>query len=202
VGLYKRRHKIENIFRRLKHWHRHPTLGAKGGLGSKLHTVCDGLGRPVRLLLTAGNVSDMVGAGELLKDLPEANYLLADKGYDAHWFRARLRQRGAWQQITCPLRCFLEAGGCIPSISSRKVQQPYNMSLYKRRHKIENIFHRLKHWALHRHPTLGAKGGPGSKLHAPMIAVISPSFLTYLLLLHLHPLPLFLLFVLSFYLSL
>jgi hypothetical protein len=47
----------------------------KGGLGSKLHAVCDGLGRPVRLLLTAGNVSDIVGAGELLKDLPNANYL-------------------------------------------------------------------------------------------------------------------------------
>ncbi|MDR0679635.1 MAG: transposase [Puniceicoccales bacterium] len=65
----------------------------KGGLNSKLHAVCDGLGRPVRLLLIAGNVSDIVGAGELLKDLPEASYLLADKRYDAHWFREGLRQR-------------------------------------------------------------------------------------------------------------
>jgi hypothetical protein len=36
----------------------------KGGLGSKLHAVCDGLGRPVRLLLMAGNINDIVAAGE------------------------------------------------------------------------------------------------------------------------------------------
>ncbi|MDR0715254.1 MAG: transposase [Puniceicoccales bacterium] len=53
----------------------------KGGLGSKLHALCDSLGRPVRLLLTAGNVSDAVGVAELLKDLPKADYSLADKGY-------------------------------------------------------------------------------------------------------------------------
>jgi hypothetical protein len=51
----------------------------KGGLGSKLHALCDGLGRPMRLLLTAGNGNDIVGAGELLKDLPEADYLLSGR---------------------------------------------------------------------------------------------------------------------------
>jgi transposase len=46
-----------------------PKIGCtKGGLGSKLHAVCDASGRPVRLLLTAGNVSDIVGARELMKD--------------------------------------------------------------------------------------------------------------------------------------
>jgi IS5 family transposase len=59
----------------------------QGGLGSKLHVLCDSLGRPVRLLLTAGNVNDIVGAGELLRDLPEADYLLADKGYMPIGFR-------------------------------------------------------------------------------------------------------------------
>jgi hypothetical protein len=66
------------------------------------------------------------------------------------------------------------------------------VGLYKRRHKIENIFRKLKHW--HRHPTLGAKGGPGSKLHAAMIAVPTLSFLTHLLSPHVHPLLLPLLF--------
>jgi IS5 family transposase len=37
----------------------------------------------VRLFLTAGNVNDIVGARELMKDLPDVDYLLADKGYDA-----------------------------------------------------------------------------------------------------------------------
>jgi hypothetical protein len=42
----------------------------------------------VGLFLTAGNVNDIVGAGELLKDLPETSYLLANEGHDAaHWLR-------------------------------------------------------------------------------------------------------------------
>ncbi|MDR2432536.1 MAG: transposase [Puniceicoccales bacterium] len=65
----------------------------KGGLGDKLHAVCDGLGRPVRLSLTAGNVNDIVGIGKLLKDLPKANYLLADKGYDVDWFKGKINTK-------------------------------------------------------------------------------------------------------------
>jgi putative transposase len=86
----------------------------------------------VRLLLTAENVNDIVGAGELLGDLPEAEYLLGDKGYDAEWFREGLRQR--------------EVEPRIPFISSRKVKQPYDATLHKLRHKIENMFSRLKDW--------------------------------------------------------
>jgi transposase len=86
----------------------------------------------VRLLLTAGNVNDIVGARELMKDLPDANYLLADKGYDADWFREGLRQRGVEP--------------CIPPMCHRKIQLSYDLDLYKRRHKIENMFARLKDW--------------------------------------------------------
>ena len=86
----------------------------------------------MRLLLTAGNVNDIVGAGELLNDLPKADYLLGDKGYDAKWFREGLRQRGVKP--------------CIPFISNRKVQQHYDTDLYTRCHKIENMFGRLKDW--------------------------------------------------------
>jgi putative transposase len=84
------------------------------------------------LLLTAGNVNDIVGAGKLLDGLPKADYLLADKGYDAGWFCEGPRRRG-----TEP---------CIPSIVSRKVQHSYDVNLYKRRHKIENMFAKLKDW--------------------------------------------------------
>jgi transposase len=105
---------------------------SKRGLDSKLHVVCDGSGRPVRLLLTAGNVNDIVGARELLKDLPDADYLLADKGYDADWFREELKQRG------------IEP--CIPPMCHRRVQLSYDIDLYKRHHKIENMFGKLKDW--------------------------------------------------------
>ena len=65
----------------------------RGGLTSKLHAVCDGAGRPVTFLLTAGQVSDMRGAEHLLPTLPPATTLLADKGYDSDRFRAALTRR-------------------------------------------------------------------------------------------------------------
>ena len=34
----------------------------KGGLNTKLHAVCDGMGRPIALCLTAGQTSDHLGA--------------------------------------------------------------------------------------------------------------------------------------------
>lgn len=37
--------------------------------------------------MTAGQVSDYIGAAALLDELPKAQWLLADRGYDADWFR-------------------------------------------------------------------------------------------------------------------
>ncbi len=48
----------------------------KGGLNTKLHAVTDADGRPIRLFLSAGQVSDYTGALALLESLPEADWLL------------------------------------------------------------------------------------------------------------------------------
>lgn len=104
----------------------------KGGLNSKLHAVTDALGRPIRMFLTAGNVSDYVGARALMGSLPKADWLLADRGYDANWFRNGLKDMG------------IEP--CIPSRKSRKQNIPHDKVHYKLRHKIENMFGRLKDW--------------------------------------------------------
>ena len=101
-------------------------------MNSKLHAVCDGNGRPLVMLLSEGQMSDYKGAALLLPAMPKAKQLLADKGYDADWFRAALTQRGLTP--------------CIPSKSNRKVAIPYDAVLYKQRHKIENMFGRLKDW--------------------------------------------------------
>ncbi len=82
--------------------------------------------------LTAGQVSDYTGAAALLSSLPPAKALLADKGYDADWFREVLADRN------------YEA--CIPSKSNRKIQIPHDRALYRKRHKIENMFGKLKDW--------------------------------------------------------
>jgi transposase len=90
------------------------------------------MGRPIRLFLTAGNVSDYIGARALMSSLPKADWLLADRGYDADWFRNGLKGMG----IT----------PCIPSRKLRKKAIPHDKTRYKLRHKIENMFGKLKDW--------------------------------------------------------
>ena len=68
-------------------------------------------------------MSDYKGAALMLPALPKAKELLADKGYDADWFRAALAKRSV--------------AACIPSKSNRKVAIPYDAVLYRQRHKIE-----------------------------------------------------------------
>jgi transposase len=97
-----------------------------------LHAVCDGHGRPLIMLLSEGQMSDFKGAALMLHALPKAKELLGDKGYDADWFRDALAKR--------------HIAACIPSKSNRKIQIDHDRVLYRQRHKIENMFGRLKDW--------------------------------------------------------
>ena len=72
---------------------------SRGGLTSKIHAVVDTNGLPVRLALTAGEAHDNRLAGKLLSRLKSGTMLLADRGYDADWIRALVRQHGAWANI-------------------------------------------------------------------------------------------------------
>ena len=50
---------------------------------------------------------------------------------------------------SCAFRAALAKRGvaaCIPSKSNRKVAIPHDAVLYKQRHRIENMFGRLKDW--------------------------------------------------------
>jgi transposase len=84
------------------------------------------------LLLSEGQMSDYKGAALMLPALPKAKELLGDKGYDADWLRHALSTRGI--------------SACIPPKSNRKVKIDYDRTLYRQRHKIENMFGRLKDW--------------------------------------------------------
>jgi transposase len=42
-------------------------------------------------------VIDYTGAAALMNDLPEAKWLLADRGYDADWFREALQ---SWAKVS------------------------------------------------------------------------------------------------------
>ncbi|MEO0762869.1 MAG: IS5 family transposase [Pseudomonadota bacterium] len=104
----------------------------KGGLNSKLHVLSDAKGRPISMFLTAGQRSDYTGARAMLASIPEAGTLIADRGYDADWFREALQDKGI--------------APCIPSRKSRKTPIPHDAALYRMRHKIENAFARIKDW--------------------------------------------------------
>ncbi len=87
-------------------------------MNTKLHVVTAANGRLISLFMTAGQMSDYIGAAALLDELPKAQWLLADRGYDADWFRYDLQEKGVtlcilgrksrnktvyWRDIRCVL---------------------------------------------------------------------------------------------------
>ena len=68
----------------------------------------------------------------LLSTLPKADWLLADRGYDADWFREALADKGIKP--------------CIPGRKSRDRPIKHDKRRTKRRHRIEMMFGRLKDW--------------------------------------------------------
>ena len=76
-------------------------------------------------------LSDHKGARLRLDALPKAKTLIADRGYDRDWFRATLKKRGTEPRIA--------------PTKSRKIPLAYDKALYQTRHKIENLFAKLKH---------------------------------------------------------
>ena len=99
---------------------------------TKLHTVADAKGRPIGFFMSAGQVSDYIGAAAALDSLPKAGWLLADRGYDADWFRDALKEKGIKV--------------CIPGRKPRKRAVKYDKRRCKRRNLIEIMFGRLKDW--------------------------------------------------------
>jgi len=78
-------------------------------------------------------MADIKGAELMLADMPEgAKVMLADKGYDSDKYRESLRKIG------------IES--CIPYRKNKKKKWEYDKELYKRRHKVENMFSKLKDW--------------------------------------------------------
>ena len=84
------------------------------------------------MLLSEGQMSDHIGAKLVFDALPPAKALIADRGYDSAAFRQALVAKG----IT----------PCIPSSRSRKLPFDYDKALYRQRHKVENLFAKLKDW--------------------------------------------------------
>lgn len=113
-----------------------PALGRGcGGLSTKRHLLTDALGRPVRALLTAGQVHDRAPAEQLLADLRPA-CLVADRGYDARAWRAHLAARGTLAVIPAQRK-----RGDTAYIPAR---YGHDFTCYRQRNATERTFAKLK----------------------------------------------------------
>jgi transposase len=86
-------------------------------LTTKIHMLADALGRPLRFIVTAGQVGDATQAEALLEGQSGAA-VLADKAYDSNALR---------ETITA-----MKAEAVIPSNRTRKVIIPHDAEAYRR----------------------------------------------------------------------
>jgi transposase len=100
-------------------------------LTTKIHTLADAQGRPVRFIPTAGQAHDVTTVPDLLGDL-EAGAVIADRAYDTNAVRSLIAARGA-QAV-------------IPSTRTRRVAIPHDVVAYRLRNRIERFFNKLKHF--------------------------------------------------------
>jgi transposase len=73
-----------------------------------------------------------IGARALLSSLPDVDWLLGVRGYDAGWFRESLKNK--------------RIRACIPGRKQLKKTVNYDKRRHKRRNRIEIMFGRLKDW--------------------------------------------------------
>ena len=103
------------------------------GNTTKIHMAVDAHGLPIEFDITGGEVHDCKVAPEFFAKLPNADYMIADKGYDSEALRDLIRAKSS-----VPV---------IPRKSNSTIgNDDMDWGLYKYRHLVENIFARLKHF--------------------------------------------------------
>ena len=93
--------------------------------------IVDSFGMPVRVIITDGTVADCSMADELIEGF-DADYLLADRGYDTD------------QVIEQAVIAGMKA--VIPPKKNRKIQREYENDIYENRYQIEKSFLKMKYW--------------------------------------------------------
>lgn len=104
-----------------------------GGRTTKIHAACDDRARPLKIIITAGQVHDSQVAEQLMEGLTGVTHCIADRAYDSNAIRQVISKING-----------------VPVIPRRKNSknndQPLDKEKYKIRHTIENLFARLKHF--------------------------------------------------------
>ena len=70
-----------------------PLGRSRGGFSTKIHVSVDGLGNPLRFILTGGQQHDITQAEGLIAGYA-GEHVLADQGYDAQEFRRHILELG------------------------------------------------------------------------------------------------------------
>ena len=99
----------------------------RGGLGTKTHAAVGALGNPVRLPLTAGQVSGHTQSEALIAGF-RADFVLAGKGYDSDEFVVN------------------GAVPVIPPRSNRITPRDCDKEIYRERNLVERLFQKLKQY--------------------------------------------------------
>ena len=105
---------------------------SRGGRSTKIHAIVDSKGRPLNFTVTGGQVHDSQVVGDVLDTPRPPLAVTADKAYDSEKVRQQIKDEGA-----LPV---------IPSRSNATKKAYCPKRFYRRRHKIENYFCRIKDW--------------------------------------------------------
>lgn len=124
---------------------------SRGGLSTKLHLTCDGRGRPLSVIVTAGQRHESTQLEALLNAIhvtrpgrgrprKRPDRILADRGYSFRACRSLLRRRGI--SHTVPER---------RDQRERRARRPgrrpsFDTALYAKRNVVERCVNRLKQW--------------------------------------------------------
>lgn len=98
-------------------------------MSTKIHLLADSWGRPVKIAIAPGQSHDLTPARQMIAD-QSAHFVLADRAYDAGWFRQAI--------------CAIGAEPVIPPNPTRKHPAAYDALRYKARNRIERLVGRLK----------------------------------------------------------
>lgn len=106
---------------------------SRGGMTTKLLAAVDEAGHLCAFVLTSGNLHDQTAARRMMEAFRGIHFV-GDKGFDSLSFRKALHEQGA-------------TGSTIPRRGFTKLEDqpaPFDRSLYRQRHHVENLFQRLK----------------------------------------------------------
>jgi transposase len=102
---------------------------SRGGFSTKIHVACDGLGKPVTIILTPGQDHD-VTQGPALIESSDAEKVIADKAYDSDPFIHAIEAK--------------DAEAVIPPRKNRIEGRSYDKEEYKKRNVVERFINVMK----------------------------------------------------------